>query len=237
MTQLADRTCGPCEGGTEPLDESGIAEFRGAIHTSWQLADDGKSIVRLFEFPVFSRTIAFSNAVAWIATVEGHHPEMRIRYGSCEVRYTTTAIGGLSENDFICAAKVDRLVEDEIDELEVSIADIEAAAQRIKPVVVETPLLRSAELDERVGGRVLIKPECLQRTGSFKIRGAYNLMSQLDSAQASRGVVAWSSGNHAQGVAAAGALLDIHTAIVMPEDAPPAQNCEHSKAGRRAGAL
>ena len=106
---------------------------------------------------------------------------------------------------------------------EVSMTDVEAAAERIKSVVVETPLLRSAELDERVGGRVLIKPECLQRTGSFKIRGAYNLMSQLDAEQASRGVVAWSSGNHAQGVAAAGALLGIHTAIVMPEDAPPAK--------------
>ena len=113
MTQLADRNCGPCEGGTEPLDESGIRGLRNALHPAWQLSDDKTSIVRLFEFPIFSRTMAFSNAVAWIATVEGHHPEMRIRYASCEVRYTTTAIGGLSENDFICAAKVDRLVEDE----------------------------------------------------------------------------------------------------------------------------
>lgn len=105
----------------------------------------------------------------------------------------------------------------------VTIADIEAAERRISDVIVQTPLLQSAELDAAVGGRVLIKPECLQRTGSFKIRGAYNLMSQLDEQQAARGVVAWSSGNHAQGVAAAGALLGIETTIVMPEDAPPAK--------------
>lgn len=82
-----------------------------ALQAGWALSDDGLSLVRVFEFPVFSRTIAFSNAVAWVATIEGHHPELLIRYGSCEVRYTTTAINGLSENDFICAAKIDRLWE------------------------------------------------------------------------------------------------------------------------------
>ena len=105
----------------------------------------------------------------------------------------------------------------------VSFADVVAAGDRIREVVVETPLLRSAELDDRAGGPVLIKPECLQRTGSFKIRGAYNLMSQLTPDEAERGVVAWSSGNHAQGVAAAGRLLGIETTIVMPEDAPAAK--------------
>jgi len=81
-------------------------------------------------------------------------------------------------------------------------------------------LLRNFELDQVAGGTVLLKPECLQRTGSFKIRGAYNLLSQLSEAKAARGVVAWSSGNHAQGVAAAGRMLGIPTTIVMPEDAP-----------------
>jgi len=103
------------------------------------------------------------------------------------------------------------------------IRDVEAAEERLRGIVVETPLIRSPELDERVGGMVLLKPECLQRTGSFKIRGAYNLMSRLSAEQAARGVVAWSSGNHAQGVAAAGALLGIRTTIVMPEDAPRAK--------------
>ncbi len=105
----------------------------------------------------------------------------------------------------------------------VTIEDIQAAKARIDGVAIETPLIRSAELDAAVGGTVLLKPECLQRTGSFKIRGAYNLLSQLSPEQAKRGAVAWSSGNHAQGVAAAGTLLGIQTAIVMPEDAPAAK--------------
>lgn len=105
----------------------------------------------------------------------------------------------------------------------VAIADIEAAAVRLAGVAVMTPLLRSAELDARLGGTVLLKAECLQRTGSFKIRGAYNLLSQLSAAEARRGAVAWSSGNHAQGVAAAGSMLGIRTAIVMPADAPRAK--------------
>ena len=103
------------------------------------------------------------------------------------------------------------------------INDIEAAATRLAGISVRTPLLRNFELDEIAGGVVLIKPECLQVTGSFKIRGAYNLLSQLTPEQAQKGVVAWSSGNHAQGVAAAGALLNIQTTIVMPGDAPKAK--------------
>ena len=99
-----------------------------------------------------------------------------------------------------------------------TLADIEAAAERLHGIAVETPLIQSAVLDERVGGTVLLKPECLQRTGSFKIRGAYNLLSQLPADAKAQGAVAWSSGNHAQGVAAAGSMLGIHTAIVMPED-------------------
>jgi len=102
----------------------------------------------------------------------------------------------------------------------IDITDIEAAADRLTGVVVKTPLLQNSELDRIVGGKVLIKPECFQSIGSFKIRGAYNLLSQLSPEQATRGVVAWSSGNHAQGVALAGKLLGIHAAIVMPEDAP-----------------
>ncbi len=105
----------------------------------------------------------------------------------------------------------------------VNIADIEKAAARLDGVSVHTPLLQNFELDQAVGGKVLIKPECLQVTGSFKIRGAYNRLSQLTDEQASNGVVAWSSGNHAQGVAAAGAMLGIQTTIVMPEDAPRAK--------------
>lgn len=106
---------------------------------------------------------------------------------------------------------------------QVDIRDIEDAARRLQDVAVRTPLIENAELNERAGCRVLLKAESLQRTGSFKIRGAYNLMSRLSADEMQRGVVAWSSGNHAQGVAAAGRLLGIRSVIVMPEDAPQAK--------------
>lgn len=102
----------------------------------------------------------------------------------------------------------------------VDITDVKAAAERLEAVVVETPLISSPALDDIAGGTVFLKAENLQRTGSFKIRGAYNMLSQLTPEQASRGVVAFSSGNHAQAVAAAGSMLGIETTIVMPEDAP-----------------
>jgi len=105
----------------------------------------------------------------------------------------------------------------------IDITAVEAAAARLVDVAIRTPLIRNDELDRIAGGPVLVKAENLQAIGSFKIRGAYNLMSQLTAAQAARGVVAFSSGNHAQGVAMAGRLLGIHAAIVMPEDAPRAK--------------
>jgi threonine dehydratase len=105
----------------------------------------------------------------------------------------------------------------------IDVRDVEAAAERLSDVIVDTPLLWNAELDALAGGRVWLKPELFQEIGSFKIRGAYNLMSQLPAEEAARGVVAWSSGNHAQGVALAGRLLGIPAAIVMPEDAPAAK--------------
>jgi threonine dehydratase len=98
--------------------------------------------------------------------------------------------------------------------------DVAAARERIAGRVVRTPTLASARLDEIAGGRVLIKPECLQRTGSFKLRGATNAILQLTGTQRARGVVAYSSGNHAQGVACAAASLSARATIVMPADAP-----------------
>ncbi|MBM3567878.1 MAG: threonine/serine dehydratase [Alphaproteobacteria bacterium] len=101
-----------------------------------------------------------------------------------------------------------------------SIAEIEAAAKRLAGHVVRTPLVESPSLNERLGGRLLVKAEVLQRTGSFKFRGAYNRISQLDAGQRGRGVVAFSSGNHAQGVALAAKLAGVPAVIVMPKDAP-----------------
>ncbi len=100
------------------------------------------------------------------------------------------------------------------------IADIEAAAERLRGRAVVTPLLESPLLNARLGGRLLVKAEPLQRTGSFKFRGAYNNIAQIPEAQRARGVVAYSSGNHAQGVAAAAKLLGAPALIVMPSDAP-----------------
>jgi threonine dehydratase len=97
-----------------------------------------------------------------------------------------------------------------------TLADVEAAAERLRGVAVRTPLFESDVLNQRAGGRVLLKPECLQRTGSFKLRGAYNAIRQTEAAA----VVAYSSGNHAQGVAAAARLLGKAATIVMPADAP-----------------
>src|SRR6185503_12368990 len=99
-------------------------------------------------------------------------------------------------------------------------ADVEAAAKRLEGVVIHTPLLHSPVLDELTGGRVFLKPETLQHTGSFKFRGAYNKISSIPADKRAAGVVAFSSGNHAQGVAAAAKMLGLRATIVMPKDAP-----------------
>ena len=104
--------------------------------------------------------------------------------------------------------------------LQVDFTDVVAAAGRIARHAQRTPVLRSASVDERTGARVLFKCENLQRMGAFKFRGAYNALSQLDAAARKRGVLAYSSGNHAQAVALAGRDLGIPTVIVMPTDAP-----------------
>jgi len=104
--------------------------------------------------------------------------------------------------------------------LPVTPADVDAAARVIAPFAVRTPLLSSPVLNERVGAKVFLKPETLQRTGSFKFRGAFNKLSSIPQHARAGGVVAFSSGNHAQGVAAAAQILNMQATIVMPADAP-----------------
>ncbi|QWG25139.1 threonine/serine dehydratase [Bradyrhizobium sediminis] len=104
--------------------------------------------------------------------------------------------------------------------LPVTPADIDAAARVLAPFAVRTPLLSPPVLSERMGTRVFLKPEMLQRTGSFKFRGAFNKMSSIPPDKRSGGVVAFSSGNHAQGVAHAAQILGMQATIVMPSDAP-----------------
>jgi threonine dehydratase len=102
-------------------------------------------------------------------------------------------------------------------------ADVDTAAARLNGVALHTPLISSPTLDALTGGRIFLKAETLQRTGSFKFRGAYNKLSALANEQRAGGVVAFSSGNHAQGVAAAAKLLGMPAVIVMPSDAPRAK--------------
>ena len=109
MTDLAEKKCVPCEGGLPAMTEDEAKVLLGQINDDWQLVE-GKTIRRIFEFKGFNKTMGFVNAVAWIANKEMHHPDMEVSYNKCVVNFTTHAIDGLSENDFICAKKVDKLL-------------------------------------------------------------------------------------------------------------------------------
>lgn len=109
--QLTRKRCKPCEGGVPPLADPAVRELMQALNDDWSLVEDGKAIVREFSFSGYYRTIGFVNAIAWIAEAEGHHPDLVVNYGKVRCLWTTHAIDGLSENDFICAAKVDRLLD------------------------------------------------------------------------------------------------------------------------------
>ena len=109
MTDLAGRRCKPCQGG-QPLEMARAREILEQLDDGWKLDESGKEIRRSFEFKNFHETMAFVNALAWIAHHEDHHPDLLVGYRRCVVRFSTHALDGLSENDFICAAKVDALV-------------------------------------------------------------------------------------------------------------------------------
>ena len=109
MTDLADRKCVPCEGGVAPLSRAAAEEVLQRLDENWQLSVDATAILREFRFKDFFRTMSFVNALAHIANIEDHHPDLEVGYNYCRVRYTTHAISGLSENDLICAAKIDLL--------------------------------------------------------------------------------------------------------------------------------
>jgi 4a-hydroxytetrahydrobiopterin dehydratase len=109
LNDLKQQHCKPCEGGVCPLDESHSTQQLELV-PGWEITGDGKSIVRKLKFKSFSDTMSFINAMAYMAEQQGHHPDFSAGYGYCEVRYTTHAIGGLSENDFICAARINDLL-------------------------------------------------------------------------------------------------------------------------------
>jgi 4a-hydroxytetrahydrobiopterin dehydratase len=108
-SDLRARHCVPCEGGTPPLGAGRVAALLAQL-PGWE--QEAGRIGRTFQFKNWCQTMAFVNAVAWIAHRENHHPDLEVGYNRCRVSYTTHAIGGLSENDFICAAKVEALLAD-----------------------------------------------------------------------------------------------------------------------------
>lgn len=107
VCDLTDRKCKPCEGGIPSLEMEEAEKLLKQLEQGWQLADN--KINRTFSFKNYYQTMAFVNAIAWVSHREDHHPDMMVGYDWCRVEYMTHAIGGLSENDFICAAKVDML--------------------------------------------------------------------------------------------------------------------------------
>ena len=111
MTELVSKKCTACDASTPRL-ENGEAKRLLAELEGWSTSADGKSILRTLRFKNYYETMAFVNALAFIAHREDHHPDLLVSYNSVEVRFATHAIGGLSENDFICAAKVDALLKD-----------------------------------------------------------------------------------------------------------------------------
>jgi 4a-hydroxytetrahydrobiopterin dehydratase len=109
MKTLSEKKCAPCEGGVKPLTPAKAKLLAGKLHKDWKIAKDSKSLTRSLKFKDFYRAMGFVNAVAYIANTEDHHPDLEVGYDYCRVTYSTHSIGGLSVNDFICAAKLDRL--------------------------------------------------------------------------------------------------------------------------------
>ena len=106
---LRDRHCRRLEKGSPALPVADAQALLKALHSDWALSDGDKAIECVFRFKNYYETIAFVNALAWIAHSEDHHPDLSVSYNRCTVRYSTHSIGGLSENDFICAARLDAL--------------------------------------------------------------------------------------------------------------------------------
>jgi 4a-hydroxytetrahydrobiopterin dehydratase len=109
MKELSAMNCAPCEGGVAPLTRLKATALRKQLHADWKIAKDAKSLQRSLKFKDFYRTMSFVNALAYIANAEDHHPDLELGYNYCRVTFSTHSIGGLSPNDFICAAKIDRL--------------------------------------------------------------------------------------------------------------------------------
>lgn len=111
MSDLASRRCVSCDGGTPKLSADAVRELLAEV-PGWHVNAGKDAIARTFTFRNYFETMAFVNAVAWIAHGEDHHPDLTVHYDNCVIRWNTHAVGGLTENDFICAAKVSALLPD-----------------------------------------------------------------------------------------------------------------------------
>ena len=112
MENLLEKSCQPLAKGTPPLSSDDINRLLKQLHADWQFHADPPELQRTCKFKNYYQTIAFVNALAWIAHQDDHHPELEVSYNRCVIHYSTHSIGGISENDFICAAKIDALVKD-----------------------------------------------------------------------------------------------------------------------------
>lgn len=111
ISDLQSKHCESCEGIGESLQNTQITNLLPQISSHWQVSEDNRKIKRSFAFKNFYETMAFVNALAWVANKENHHPDLEVGYNYCIVSYTTHALDGLSQNDFICAAKTDSLID------------------------------------------------------------------------------------------------------------------------------
>jgi 4a-hydroxytetrahydrobiopterin dehydratase len=107
--KLQEKRCVPCEGGTPPLDLAAAQALREQLDPRWKISDDARRLTAEFGFRNYFRTLAFINAAAYVAIQEDHHPDITFGYNTCTISWWTHSVNGLSENDFICAAKVDQL--------------------------------------------------------------------------------------------------------------------------------
>lgn len=110
MSDLSQKKCESCEGIGQTLNAEQINNLMPQLNKNWQIIHDGQEIKRSFSFANFYETMAFVNALAWVANIENHHPDLEVGYNYCHVRFMTHALKGLTMNDFICASKVDALI-------------------------------------------------------------------------------------------------------------------------------
>jgi len=111
MSEFSEKHCLPCEGGVPALDAEAVKKHLKQLGNDWQCSTDHQLLFKDFQFKNYYQTMAFVNAIAWMAHRENHHPDLEVGYNHCLVQYSTHAVKGLTENDFICAHKVEKLIE------------------------------------------------------------------------------------------------------------------------------